>query len=160
MAIAVVLLLWSLQMLRNLRLWKKQKATGNETENHLEFLFVELLNCLEERNTEVDLKNYWNIISQAPHLLEIFVAIWTVSLLSYLCVTHNTHSKTSNCHSFLELIKLLFTVYSQSMLLNYSYKHFTFLFCPITNKLYKKKGKSQSTPKPTPPLKPYSNAFP
>ncbi|KAL9969740.1 hypothetical protein ACROYT_G021995 [Oculina patagonica] len=37
---------------------KKQKATGNETENHLEFLFVELLNCLEERNTEVDLKNY------------------------------------------------------------------------------------------------------
>ncbi|KAL9968769.1 hypothetical protein ACROYT_G020891 [Oculina patagonica] len=35
-----------------------KKATGNETENHLEFLFVELLNCSEERNTEVDLKNY------------------------------------------------------------------------------------------------------
>ena len=33
---------------------KKQKATGKETENHLEFLFVELLNRLEERNTEVD----------------------------------------------------------------------------------------------------------
>ena len=38
--------------LRKLSPWKKQ-ATGNETGNLLEFLFVELLNCLEERNAEV-----------------------------------------------------------------------------------------------------------
>ena len=32
---------------------KQQQGTGSETVSHLDFLFVELLNCLEERNAEV-----------------------------------------------------------------------------------------------------------
>ena len=48
---------------------KKQQATGNKTESHLDFLFVELLNCLEERHAEVGYKIYRN------NLRGIFVTI-------------------------------------------------------------------------------------
>ena len=39
---------------------KNQQATGNKTESNLDFLFVELLNCLEERHAEVGYKIYGN----------------------------------------------------------------------------------------------------